>query len=70
MLRVVDDLKYLDRLTKVEFWEGEDGKTPTIYALDKWDLFIQDKLEFIRSCSVDKVKILVDFINECKGDSI
>jgi hypothetical protein len=46
----------------------EDGKTPSIYALNKWDLFKRDKLEFIRSCSVDKVKILVDFINECKVD--
>ena len=70
MLRVVDDLKYLDRLTKVEFWEVLFTHSGKHYVDAKWDLFIQDKLCFIDSCSLDKVKILVDFINECKGDSI
>ena len=75
MLRITDDLIFLDRLNREEFLmllfpnsKQADGKTPSIYALNKWDLFIQDKLVFIRSCSVDKVKILVDFINECKGE--
>ena len=75
LLRITDDLIFLDRLNREEFLmllfpntKREDGKTPSIYALNKWDLFKRDKLEFIRSCSVDKVKILVDFINECKVD--
>ena len=68
MLRIVDDLKYLDRLTKVEFWELLFTHSNKPYVDGKWHLFKDDKLGFIDSCSVDKIKILVDYINNCKGE--
>ena len=68
MLRIVDDLKYLERLTKVEFWELLFTYSNKPYVDAKWDLFKNDKLGFIDSCSVDKIKILVDYINNCKGE--
>jgi len=68
MLRIVDDLKYLERLTKLEFWEVLFTHSGKHYVDAKWDLFKSDKLGFIDSCSVDKVKILVDYINNCKGE--
>jgi hypothetical protein len=68
MLQITDDMKYLGRLNKEEFSQLLFPHSESTYVNHKWSLFQDDKLEFIWSCSVDKVKILVDFINDCEGN--
>ena len=68
MLQVTNDLKYLQRLNKVDFWELLFTHSEKTYVDRKWNLFQQDKLGFIWSCSTDKVKILVKYIENCKGN--
>jgi len=64
MLRILDDLKYLQQ----EFWDLVFPNSLEHYFEPKWDLFQKDKLSFLWSCSVDKIQILVDFINECRDE--
>ena len=66
MLRITDDLIFLDRLNREEFLmllfpnsKQADGKTPSIYALNKWDLFIQDKLFLFGHVLWTKLKYLL-----------
>ena len=66
LLQVTNDLKYLQRLNKVDFWELLFTHSEKTYVDRKWNLFQQDKLGFIWSCSADKVQILVKYINDCK----
>ncbi len=68
MLRILDDLKYLHRLNKQEFWDLVFPNSLEHYFEPKWSLFQQDKLSFLWSCSVDKIQILVDYINKCRDD--
>jgi len=68
MLQVTNDMKYLQRLNKVEFWEILFTHSEKTYVDRKWELFQTDKLGFIWSCSTDKVQILVDYITDCKGN--
>jgi hypothetical protein len=68
MLQVTNDLKYLQRLNKVDFWELLFTHSEKTYVDRKWNLFQQDKLGFIWSCSTDKVQILVKYIEDCKGN--
>ena len=67
MLQITDDMKYLNRLNKNGFKTLLFPDSMDSYVNHKWSLFEDDKLEFIWSCSVDKVKILVDYINDCKN---
>ena len=67
MLEVTNDLKYLQRLNKVAFWELLFTHSEKTYVDRKWKLFEEDKLGFIWSCSTDKVQILVKYIEDCKG---
>ncbi len=68
MLQATDDLKYLNRLNKADFCMLLFYKSEQTYVDRKWELFQEDKLAFIWSCSQDKIQILVDFINDCKGN--
>jgi len=68
MLRVLDDLKYLHRLNKQEFWDLVFPNALEHYFEPKWTLFQKDKLSFLWSCSADKIKILVNFINNCRDE--
>ena len=68
MLQVTNDLKYLQRLNKVDFWELLFTHSEKTYVDRKWNLFQEDKLGFIWSCSTDKVQILVKYIEDCKGN--
>ena len=67
MLQVTDDLKFLNRLNKNGFKTLLFPNSIDSYVTPKWNLFQEDKLAFIWSCSPDKVKILVDYINDCKN---
>tara|TARA_R110002012_G_scaffold9222_2_gene42472 strand:- start:14898 stop:15140 length:243 start_codon:yes stop_codon:yes gene_type:complete len=65
---ITDDLKYLNRLNREEFRELFFANSTVDYFLPKWDLFCQDKLSFIWSCSLDKLQIIVDYIEGCKNE--
>ena len=67
MLQFTDDLKYLNRLSKEGFKTLLFPRSLDSYVHPKWNLFQEDKLAFIWSCSPDKVKILVYYINDCKN---
>ncbi len=66
MLEVTNDMKYLQRLHKMEFWTLLFPHSTDIYVDRKWKLFQTDLIGFIWSCSTDKVQILVKYINDCK----
>ena len=65
-LGILEDLKYLQRLNRQEFWELVFPNSLEYYVDSKWELFQNDKLSFLWSCSMDKIKILVDYIHDCK----
>ena len=65
-LAILNDLKYLHRLNRDEFWDLLFPKSLEYYVEPKWELFQNDKLSFLWSCSMDKIQILVDYINDCK----
>jgi len=50
MLRILDDLKYLHRLNKQEFWDLVFPNSLEHYFEPKWSLFQKDKLSFLWSC--------------------
>ena len=71
MLEASNDAKYLNRLNRYDF-----GKLLFPDSLDesyvdkKWEWFNDGIMEFMWSCSIDKLKIMADFIDECKKDEV
>ena len=63
-----DDLRYLGRLNQTAFAELLFPDSIESYVEPKWDLFRDDILAFLWSCSHDKIKILAQFIDSCKRD--
>tara|TARA_B100000686_G_scaffold114019_1_gene121588 strand:- start:1257 stop:1487 length:231 start_codon:yes stop_codon:yes gene_type:complete len=70
MLEVTNDMKYLQRLDKGDFWFLLFPQSNKPYVDRKWELFERDKVGFIWSCSADKVQILVKYINDCKTGAL
>lgn len=70
MLEVTNDLKYLQRLHKIDFWMLLFPQSHEPYVDRKWELFQNDVIGFIWSCSTDKVKIIVKYINDCKTGAL
>ena len=58
--------KEFSSLNRQEFWDLVFPNSLEHYFEPKWSLFQEDKLSFLWSCSVDKIKILVDYIHDCK----
>jgi len=67
MLEVTNDMKYLQRLHKIDFWMLLFPHSQEPYVDRKWKLFQHDLIGFIWSCSTDKIQILVKYINDCKA---
>ncbi len=65
---VTDELKYLNRLNKAEFHDLFFPQSNNTYVDRKWDRFNRDKLSFIWGCSLDKLQIVVDYIERCKNE--
>jgi len=63
-----NDAKYLNRLTQKQFALLLFPVSLDHYVNSKWELFSKDKLEFMWSCSYDKLQLLADFIDTCKGE--
>ena len=68
LLEASNDAKYLQRLNKADFWELLFPNSEQTYVDNKWELWQEGKMEFLWSCSVDKIKILARFIDDCKGN--
>ena len=68
LLNASDDAKYLQRLNKQEFWDLLFPTSEQTYVDNKWELWLEGKMEFLWSCSVDKIKILAQYIDDCKGN--
>ena len=66
LLNASNDAKYLNRLNKQDFWELLFPDSEEYYVDNKWELWQEGKMEFLWSCSVDKVKILAQYIDTCK----
>ena len=66
LLNASNDAKYLQRLNKQEFWELLFPTSEQTYVDNKWELWQEGKMEFLWSCSVDKIKILAQYIEDCK----
>tara|TARA_R110000823_G_scaffold295814_1_gene415795 strand:- start:4346 stop:4783 length:438 start_codon:yes stop_codon:yes gene_type:complete len=63
-----EDLKYLERLSMPEFKDLLFPDALENYSELKWNLFTTDKLGFIWSCSYDKLKIIAEYIDDCRGE--
>lgn len=70
LTQVLEDLKYLNRLSKYGFTEllfpnsvDSEGR-PHTYADHKWTQFQENPLHFLWSCSSDKLLILLKYIEE------
>lgn len=63
-----NDAKYLNRLNREKFALLLFPGSLDHYVNPKWDLFSKDKLEFMWSCSYDKLQLLADYIDTCKGE--
>ena len=70
MLEVTNDMKYLQRLHKIDLWSLLFPQSHEPYVSRKWDLFQTDMMGFIWSCSTDKIQIIVKYINDCKDGNL
>ena len=64
VVEITDQLKTLNNLNYMEFKELLFPGSMAYYVHGMWDLFQKDKLRFIWSCSVDKIELMVQYINE------
>ena len=71
LIRIVEDLKYLNRLGHPAFVELLFPNSPDEnYNMGKWVLFRDNPLAFLWSCDADRLQLIVDYINgEKYGDS-
>lgn len=70
LLKITDDLKYLNRLNALEFFALFYPDSDIVSYLEpKWNLFRDDKLGWFWSASPDKIAIAYDYIKGCKGRS-
>jgi len=67
MKQAQSDAKYLNRLNRDSFKELLfPNSLDDSYFNAKWELFRESKMEFIWSCSYDKLKILGQYIDRFK----
>tara|TARA_R100001510_G_C7545312_1_gene131172 strand:+ start:265 stop:495 length:231 start_codon:yes stop_codon:yes gene_type:complete len=64
VVEITNQLKTLNNLNFREFEELLFPGSMEYYVHGKWELFQKDKLRFIWSCSVDKIELMVQYINE------
>ena len=64
VVEITNQLKTLNNLNYREFEELLFPGSMEYYVHGKWELFQKDKLRFIWSCSVDKIELMVQYINE------
>jgi hypothetical protein len=64
VVEVTNGLKTLNNLNYVAFKELLFPDALEYYVEDKWALFREDMLRFIWSCSLDKIELLVQYINK------
>ncbi len=63
VVEVTNGLKTLNNLNYVAFKELLFPDALEYYVEDKWALFREDMLRFIWSCSLDKIELLVQYMN-------
>ena len=63
VVEVTNGLKALNNLNYVAFKELLFPDALEYYVEDKWALFREDMLRFIWSCSLDKIELLVQYMN-------
>jgi hypothetical protein len=66
LINALEDLKYLNRLTKNEFIDLLFCDSVANYADNKWEAFCDNVLHFLWSCSSDKLIIICEYISSCK----
>jgi hypothetical protein len=64
VVEVTNGLKTLNNLNYVAFKELLFPDALEYYVEDKWALFREDMLRFIWSCSLDKIELLVQYMNK------
>lgn len=66
LLQATEDAKYLNRLNRDSFKKLLFPKSEDSYVDRKWDLFQRNMMEFMWSCSKDKLQLLAKYITERK----
>ena len=62
-IEVTNGLKTLNNLDYAAFKELLFPNAMDYYVENKWSLFCDDMLEFIWSCSYDRIEVIVNYIN-------
>lgn len=70
MERAQSDAKYLNRLNRFDFGELLFPNSIDDYVDNKWKLFQEGMMEFMWSCSMDKLQLLAEYIDKCKKGEI
>ena len=66
LLKITDDLKYLNRLNSMEFFDLFYNDCDSIsYLQPKWELFRDNKLGWFWGASPDKISIAYEYIYSC-----
>ena len=66
---VLNDLKYMNRLSKPEFAELLFPHAIPDYLDEKWSLFRDSPLFFLWSCDLGRIRTIGHYIRKCKwGD--
>jgi len=66
LLQAIEDAKYLNRLNRQSFKKLLFPNSEDYYVDAKWELFQRNMMEFMWSCSKDKVRLLAKYVLECK----
>jgi hypothetical protein len=70
LLKMCDDLKYLNRLNATEFFTLFYPDSDSLSYLEpKWELFRDNKLGWFWGASPDKIAIAHNYIKGCKDRS-
>ena len=65
-----EDLKYLNRWNYIDFKECLFPTSIDSYVEPKWALFNSNKMEFIWTCSYDKLEIMAKAIDDMKSEEL
>jgi len=67
LITVLDSLKYLNRLNVKDFRDLLFPNSEAHYLEGKWLLFRNNPLHFLWSCSLDKLELIVNYVDQIKS---
>lgn len=62
LITILDDLKYINRMSLRSFEELLFPDAEETYLKQKWDLFRSNPLWFLWGCSYDKLEMICEYV--------